>query len=360
MNDMQMNMLNELNKADLTEYSTARKTRTKDKTGSEFHSLMTQEERKTALQDTKQSDEADKAAADHAQPLDIYTIQELAAMQMLHAETTQIVVGQEAEAVQPVQREVLLAPPSDTEPVMTQVPGPRPEPEGQGAETAQDMGQRMDHSVDRAAPGPQEMLPQENELEDGAGKPDRARQGPAVQAAAKHTEKELTEHASVSTESKVFSQVQTVPIKVSEAAEEPARPQGLGEQVSYGLKEALTRGEAKVEIQLMPEHLGKITIELTKREDGTLQVVMQAEHSRTRAILEHDLPSIQNVLSRSSQQEVLVQVHSQQETQQKEFYDGHRQQDRQQQEEHHHEKKNGDDFLDRLRLGLVPEEEAVV
>lgn len=162
-------------------------------------------------------------------------------------------------------------------------------------------------------------------------------------------------------ETQVFQDVKAVPVKVGEAPApehtQEARP--VETQIGEKLTEVLESGETRVEIQLTPENLGKVTIEVTSRQDGTIQVTLHAESSQTRGLLERDLTGLQSALARNTQQEVRVEVQRQEP--QKNFYDGqqgHEQRNpQQQQNKDRQSRESTEDFLHQLRLGLVPEGE---
>lgn len=181
------------------------------------------------------------------------------------------------------------------------------------------------------------------------------------------TETEFVESESVEVEdgsavmeTPVFESVETAPVKVSETAApmETAEAEPVENQIADKLTQTLASGETKVEVQLAPEHLGKVTIELTQKEDGSLRISIQAESSQTRSMLERDLSGLQGMLNRVTQQEVQVNVSQPQEQQQQQNYDGHQQQ-RQQQQHQQEERRNGEDFLNQLRLGLLTPEAEV-
>lgn len=157
----------------------------------------------------------------------------------------------------------------------------------------------------------------------------------------------------------VFEDVREVPVKVGEAptAEKPSEPVEV--QVGKQLETALAKGETKVEIQLTPDSLGKIRVEVTLREDGGLLVQLHAENSRTQGILEKNLAGLESLLGRSSQQEVQVEVPRHQESQQQNLFDQQQkeQQQQQQQQQRREHPQNSEDFLQQLRLGLIGPEE---
>ena len=158
-------------------------------------------------------------------------------------------------------------------------------------------------------------------------------------------------------ETPVFQEVSDIPIKVgeTETVEQPGEARPLEIQLGEKLTQVLKQGESKVELQLEPRNLGRVQVEMTWDQEGTLRVSMYAENSRTRTLLEQDLAGLRSVLSQNTQQEVCVEVSRQQESQQQNFYDGGSggQNGRQQQEQHQGRQQNGQDFLHQLRLGLV-------
>ena len=141
----------------------------------------------------------------------------------------------------------------------------------------------------------------------------------------------------------------------TETVEQPGEARPLEIQLGEKLTQVLKQGESKVELQLEPRNLGRVQVEMTWDQEGTLRVSMYAENSRTRTLLEQDLAGLRSVLSQNTQQEVRVEVSRQQESQQQNFYDGGSggQNGRQQQEQHQGRQQNGQDFLHQLRLGLV-------
>lgn len=164
----------------------------------------------------------------------------------------------------------------------------------------------------------------------------------------------------VVTETPLFKNAETAPIKVAEAPAQAEAPK-LETQVSDKLVQVLESGESRVEIQLNPEALGKMTIELTRSADGTLNVVLNAENAETRNMLTRHITTLQETLVDRGQQSVQIEVGRGEETQQQNFQQqnfqqqdlqderngGHNGQQRRQQE------SSGEDFLQQLRLGLV-------
>lgn len=171
----------------------------------------------------------------------------------------------------------------------------------------------------------------------------------------------------VQTSQQVFTQVDTVPVKVSDVGtqQETTETADVETQVFQGVKEAVQQGENKLTLQLTPENLGTVTVELTRGADGALHVVLSAERMQTQGLLEKHMSGLQTLLAGSSQEPVEVQVQRQQEAP---AYDNHPYDGssgngkggQQQQEQDHRQQRQGADFLQQLRLGLIPVDSTLV
>ena len=160
---------------------------------------------------------------------------------------------------------------------------------------------------------------------------------------------------SVAVEAPLFKDVEAAPIKVAEAPVK-AEASDATKQVSQKLTGALEAGESRVEIQLTPESLGKVTIELTRSADGALSIVLNAENEQTRELLSKHVSTLQESIVDRGQQNVQIEINRGEESQnqqntQQDLQDGkngnHPEQQRRQQE------NDNDDFLQQLRLGLI-------
>ena len=158
-------------------------------------------------------------------------------------------------------------------------------------------------------------------------------------------------------ETPVFHDVKEVMVKVSDVstAEDAEQTGPLKEQVVRQVSAALEQGESRITVQLTPHNLGRVEIELTHAKDGSMQVTLRAENRMTQQLLEKESAGLQTALMRSTQQEVQVEVPRQQEGHRQSFEDD-RQQGHQQnpQQEQKGRRNNSSDFLNQLRLGLVP------
>ena len=155
----------------------------------------------------------------------------------------------------------------------------------------------------------------------------------------------------VEADQSVFGQVESVPVKVGDVAQpqQTENTQDVETQLKDGLTQALRNGGTKVEI------------EVTRSAEGALYVVLTAEHTQTQSLLERHAAGLQSLLMGSSGTEnVQVQVNRHQEGQQAENqnYDGssgNGREDQQQREHRRQQPSDSADFLQQLRLGLVPQ-----
>lgn len=171
---------------------------------------------------------------------------------------------------------------------------------------------------------------------------------------------ELTEN----TAEPVFHEVESAPIKVGEAkpTEETAQAKPVENQVAEPVIQALGNGESRVQISLTPENLGTVRVELIHTGDGALRVVLSADNAETRGLLEKNAAGLQSLLAKNDHEIVEVQVERQQESQQNGGYNRQQEENgREQQSGEQHRENRGQhssqDFLQQLRLGLVPVEE---
>jgi flagellar hook-length control protein FliK len=147
-------------------------------------------------------------------------------------------------------------------------------------------------------------------------------------------------------------------VKVGEAAptEESQQAEDISQQVAQQLTTGLSQGETKVEVKLSPSSLGNVTVEVTAQEDGTLRIALSAENSHTKALLEQHTASLQELVSAQAQRPVQVEVTQRQEEQQSNPQDDGRngQSGYQQQQQQQRQNQHSEDFLQKLRLGLIP------
>ena len=230
---------------------------------------------------------------------------------------------------------------------------------------------------------PQEEVQPEEEAQPQqaveAAQPSQAEQteAPVEQAAPVHAEKveardseepevEITEAEQAPQQ--LFHDVKAAPVKVGEVYDAPKTEQAdVVKQIDNGLAQALEKGESYVRIQLNPESLGSVTVEIGQSADGILRVAISARSGETRNLLERHAADLQGLLNSRTQQTVQVEVERQQESQQGQNqhpYDGHNGQDQsghQQEQQHQRREHTGSqDFFQQLRLGLIPTEDGTI
>lgn len=161
----------------------------------------------------------------------------------------------------------------------------------------------------------------------------------------------------------VFHDVQAAPVKVGETVRESRTEEtpDVERQLDSGLAQALEQGESRVELQLTPEHLGTVKVEITRTGEGTVRIALSAQSGETRSLLEKHTDGLRAALGSRTQSEVQVEVRKDEGSQRRDDhpYEGHNGQNRQQQERRHREQPGRtEDFLQQLRLGLIPSEDA--
>ena len=181
------------------------------------------------------------------------------------------------------------------------------------------------------------------------------------QAAEAADTEETAEPQGAEAETAVFEEVEAVPVKVGEAprAAEDAETESIGKQIGSKLIGITSvGGEAggqSVTIDLDPANLGRLQIEVGLSKDGTLYVHVNAENGRTQNLLSRNSESLAAILGKYTQQEVRVEVPRQEESQRQDLYEQQQEhhQHRQQEQRQKHESRS-EDFLQQLRLGLIP------
>ena len=155
-------------------------------------------------------------------------------------------------------------------------------------------------------------------------------------------------------EAPVFEDVKAVPVKVGEAPKADDAGEPVEKQIGPKLTEALRNGETRVELQLTPENLGKVTVEMTWSKDGGLVVQLHAENRSTQELLNKNSAGLEQLLGREAQQEVRVEVPRQEESQRQDLYEQQQERHQRRQQEQRRKQESGEDFLQQLRLGLIP------
>ena len=163
----------------------------------------------------------------------------------------------------------------------------------------------------------------------------------------------------------VFHDVEAAPVKVAENYREiDTEAPDMDEQVAGAVWQGVEDGAQRIELKLNPANLGQVTIELTRDTSGLLQVALHVVSGRAENLLNQHLDGLQNALQAYSQsQQVKIEVQRNDETPQQQNQhqadpDGHNQnRQHQQRQEPRQEDHHDMDFLQKLRLGLLGDEE---
>lgn len=166
---------------------------------------------------------------------------------------------------------------------------------------------------------------------------------------------ELSQMA-MSSQEKLFQDVEGTPVKVGEVFELDTQADDMDMQVADLIRSALIQDLNELEVRLTPANLGTVTIKLTQGSDGALSVIIHTSNAKTAALLSEHLDGLNQAIQSTQNREVRVAVQYNEESQQSQYQqtdpDGHNGQQRQQ-EHHTEEQESGEDFVQRLRLGLV-------
>lgn len=171
-------------------------------------------------------------------------------------------------------------------------------------------------------------------------------------------EQELPELDSVQTEGAaqpLFDRTEHMPVKVGEADTLDATEPDFAPRLAKAITEAEQEGVRHVELKLAPEHLGKLSVELTQGKDGVLHIVFHAENEQAMKLLQEHSATLVSMLHGSHSGEIQVEVprpqQGEQPWQQPEQQPG--QQHGRNPQEQGRQRQSTEDFLQQLRLGLL-------
>ena len=171
-------------------------------------------------------------------------------------------------------------------------------------------------------------------------------------------EQELPELDSVQTEGAaqpLFDRTEHMPVKVGEADTLDATEPDFAPRLAKAITEAEQEAARHVELKLAPEHLGKLSVELTQGKDGVLHIVFHAENEQAMKLLQEHSATLVSMLHGSHSGEIQVEVprpqQGEQPWQQPEQQPG--QQHGRNPQEQGRQRQSTEDFLQQLRLGLL-------
>ena len=160
-------------------------------------------------------------------------------------------------------------------------------------------------------------------------------------------------------EAPVFGNVSAAPVKVALPQTEPIEIEApdAAEDLAGRIEDLLDEEiDKSVEFTLVPESLGKITVQIAHGQDGTLHVLLSASTERAAAILERHTGSLQNLLTTNGRTQTHIEVRGNEESQRQflnpngENNQGRQQQGQQRRQQIEHRTQ---DFVQQLRLGLI-------
>ena len=153
----------------------------------------------------------------------------------------------------------------------------------------------------------------------------------------------------------LFDRTEHMPVKVGEADTLDATEPDFAPRLAKAITEAEQEGARHVELKLAPEHLGKLSVELTQGKDGVLHIVFHAENEQAMKLLQEHSATLVSMLHGSHSGEIQVEVprpqQGEQPWQQPEQQPG--QQHGRNPQEQGRQRQSTEDFLQQLRLGLL-------
>lgn len=346
--------------------STQRRESEKDSEGSSFDQLLRD---RTESGEQPQTTKPGRAGAAQEETTPDETLREVAAA--MTAMMPQVPVQIQTEEVQPQTAQQITA---AVQPDQQMQPQPVQQTaqtelfaaETPAAETAQALAQPTDvQAVDASAA--EAAMPEQADLtapkevtQSQSETTDRQQNGELTDRGGRADDVKV-ENAPQQTEQPVFHEVKSVPVKVGETMETAdAESPKLDAQLAQSVTSALKNGAKQVKLQLNPENLGTLTIDLTRTQDGALQVVLHTTTEKAADLLGRHAESLGAMLQNNTQTAVTVQVQRQEQPQQFQQFQQNAQHQQQEQPRHNSRRQSEEDFLQQLRLGLVTLEELAV
>lgn len=150
----------------------------------------------------------------------------------------------------------------------------------------------------------------------------------------------------------LFRNVDVMPVKVGDGAVLDTENTEFDRNLSQTIQQAADQGLQKVEIELNPQHLGKVVVEMTRDPEGLLQVVLHTENQHAARLLQEHAGTLQELLQGNHSGQVQLEV-SAQESQSDTWQPPDQQHSGGQPREQRNHRQHTEDFLNQLRLGLL-------
>lgn len=108
--------------------------------------------------------------------------------------------------------------------------------------------------------------------------------------------------------SRSLTRTEHMPVKMGEADTLDATEPDFAPRLAKAITEAEQEGARHVELKLAPEHLGKLSVELTQGKDGVLHIVFHAENEQAMKLLQEHSATLVSMLHGSHSGEIQVEV----------------------------------------------------
>lgn len=293
----------------------------------------------------------------------LVTSQPVVLFDVLTPETVQAPAAALVEEAAPVAAENAAAPVQE---ILAEDAGLSAQPKAEPVQAEQQFVPVEEQAAAPQAEGTVEVAPEavQPQQEEAPVEVKVAQKAPAhAQQQTSAVEEEAPETADVEvwTGRPLFQPEAPAPVKVADNYEAiPLEEEGAQEQLSNRLANAIEQGQSRVELQLNPASLGKLTVEITQNQNGDISIVFRPETVRAAQILSNShftglMENKDGNLNLSRAADIQIVYPEQPEDHANQFLnpDGQnrQQQSRQQQEKKH--KGATEDFIQQLRLGLV-------
>lgn len=153
------------------------------------------------------------------------------------------------------------------------------------------------------------------------------------------------------------ARLQTEPVRIKVAEPFNNVDENLMKQLGEKVTQNLSEGKQELNIQLTPEHLGKITIKITVLNES-VKVLLTCDNQKTLGLLAERSDGLGHIIENNMKSPVVVEVKEDGYwNQQKNATDQHENQNGNQQEQQgrKNQKDEADGFLQQMRLGLFEE-----
>lgn len=172
------------------------------------------------------------------------------------------------------------------------------------------------------------------------------------------TDVEVLEVPTSETSQPLFQDSKVMPHRVGDTPVLDTQSGELEGKLTSIIQTSLEDNGQRLTIQLAPEQLGNVVVEMTRTPEGVLHVILHTETEQAAKLLSEHSSTLGLMLQNSQQSEVRVEVprpnQSEQPWQQPDQNNGQNQQESRQQQGQNRQNQSSENFLQQLRLGLLP------